>query len=85
MNARAGLRPTVLCFDGEEGAFQTDALSYGREGDPESQAERLFGVLRTLDERGVTVAFARCPAREGVGMAVWNRVLRAAQFAVVKL
>ena len=85
VNARAAEHPTVLCFEGDEPAFSVDTLVYGREGDPESQAARLFDVLRTLDERGVTLAYARCPAREGVGMAVWNRILRAAQFVVVKL
>lgn len=81
----AGEHPTVLCFEGEETAFSVDTIVYGKEGDAASQAARLFDALRALDERGVKIAYARCPARDGVGMAVWNRVLRAAQFAVVKL
>ena len=41
--------------------------------------------LRELDARGAKTVFARCPAQEGVAMAVYNRLLRAAAFRVVEV
>ncbi len=51
----------------------------------EEQARNLFDVLRELDNIGVKQAFARCPSKSGVGLAVYNRLLRAAAFRVIKL
>ena len=49
------------------------------------QAKELFDVLRGLDDIGAKKVFARCPNKDGVGLAVYNRLLRAAGFQVVKL
>ena len=49
------------------------------------QAKELFDVLRELDDIGAKNVFARCPNKDGVGLAVYNRLLRAAGFQVVKL
>lgn len=51
----------------------------------EEQAQELFDVLRELDKIGAKKVFARCPSRSGVGLAVYNRLLRAAGFQVVTL
>ncbi len=51
----------------------------------EEQARRLFSALREADEIGVDKAYASCPDRQGVGLAVYNRLLRAAAFKVVRL
>ena len=49
------------------------------------QAKELFDVLRELDDIGAKKVYARCPNKDGVGLAVYNRLLRAAGFQVVKL
>lgn len=55
-------------------------------GEDESvQAQRLFGALRELDEMGAKKVYARCPQKSGVGLAVYNRLLRAAAYRVVRL
>ena len=74
----------VLCFEGEEAAF-SKSITYGRAEDGLSEANRLFDALRELDEQGAKRVFARCPAEEEVGLAVYNRLLRAAAFRVVTL
>ena len=74
-----------LCFDGEEDALPVPALSYGGEGDGAAQAHRLFSALRELDRRGAKTVYVRCPAEDGVSLAVYNRLLRAAAFRVVDL
>lgn len=74
-----------LCFEGEEAALPLPCVAYGRAGHPGEQAHALFRALRALDEKGAARAFARCPEPEGVGLAVYNRLLRAAAFRVVEL
>lgn len=73
----------VLCFAGEEKYFPY-AVTYGREDDGLSQANRLFDALRELDEQGANTVYARCPALSGVGLAVYNRLIRAAGFKIVE-
>lgn len=73
----------VLCFAGEEKYF-LHAVTYGREDDGLSQANRLFDALRELDEQGANTVYARCPALSGVGLAVYNRLIRAAGFKIVE-
>ncbi len=51
----------------------------------EEQAHMLFDTLRELDNIGAKKVFARCPRKSGVGLAVYNRLLRAAAFQVVTL
>ena len=75
----------ALCFQGEEGRIPGRSLTYGRQEDPASQAQALFDALRMLDELGAQRVFARCPNREGVGLAVYNRLLRAAAFEEIAL
>lgn len=75
----------ALCFDGEQEHIPLPCVTYGRESDALTQSHRLFTALRELDERGAGVVYARCPSTEGVGMAVYNRLLRAAGFSVTEL
>ena len=58
-------------------------ISYGKDG--KEQAKLLFDVLRKLDEMNIKKVYARCPSKDGVGLAVYNRLLRAAGFQVIKL
>ncbi len=49
----------------------------------EQAAERLFAGLRALDKAGVTVILARAPDRRGLGLALHDRLLRAAVGEVI--
>lgn len=75
----------ALCFEGEQALLDVPCVTFGRVGDADSQAESLFDSLRMLDEKGAKSVFARCPDRDGIGLAVYNRLLRAAGFRVKKL
>ena len=75
----------ALCFDGEEAQLPVPAISYGKEGDGISEAHNLFTVLRELDRKGAKTVYARCPLSDGVSMAVYNRLIRAAAFRVVEV
>ncbi len=74
-----------LCFDGEADKLPVPCIEYGRQDDPATQAHRLFSALRELDRAGAKVVYARCPEKDGVSMAVYNRLIRAAAFRVVEL
>ncbi len=58
-------------------------LTYG--DDSHEQAHNLFSKLRELDELRAITVFVRPPAKEGEGLAVYNRLLRAAGFEVIVL
>ncbi len=71
----------VLCFEEELQAFSDFApLSYGKEADADTLLAGLFAALRELDDPAIGTVFARCPAGNGKGMAVQNRLLKAAGF-----
>ena len=73
----------ALCFNGEGDKLDIPFIEIGREHDSNTQAHLIFDALRKLDEMGVQTAYARCPDTDGVGLAVINRLLRAAAFTVL--
>ncbi|MDL2293427.1 threonylcarbamoyl-AMP synthase [Ruminococcaceae bacterium OttesenSCG-928-D13] len=75
----------ALCFEGEEKQLPVPAIAYGRAGDDASQAAGLFRALRAVDGLDIPTVYARMPGDSGVGLAVRNRLLRAAGFRVIKL
>ena len=78
----------AMCFDGDgerlrvEYGIDIKHIEYGCEDDLLSQAKGLFAALRRLDAEGAKRAFVRCCKPEGVGLAVYNRLVRAAGFNV---
>ena len=72
-------------YEAHEAELLKDHHTPDVEGMDEEQAKELFDVLRELDDIGAKKVFARCPNKDGVGLAVYNRLLRAAGFQVVKL
>lgn len=85
VNAHKREGAAALCFDEDAAAVQVPAVSLGPEEDREEQARRLFDALRTIDQLGAVLAYARCPEQTGVGLAVYNRLIRAAAFEVIEL
>ncbi len=73
----------ALCFD--EDKVSIPAVTFGRENDDLSQAKELFDALRKLDEFGAKKVYAHIPNKDGVGMAVYNRLIRAAAFDIIDL
>ena len=68
----------ALCLEEDLAGLQVPAISLG--ADDEDQARRLFAALRELDRRGAKKVYARCPDKEGAGLAVYNRLIRAAAY-----
>ncbi len=83
---RLNKNAAALCYDEDIPYLNVPAIPYGRESDPNLQAERLFGALRAIDKiENVDTVYARCPSQSGIGLAVYNRLLRAAGFNVVEI
>ncbi|MBQ3064927.1 MAG: threonylcarbamoyl-AMP synthase [Clostridia bacterium] len=58
-------------------------LSMGRKDDPVMQAHRLFACLRAFDEMPeIKTIYAPTPKKEGLGLAVYNRLAKAAGFSI---
>ena len=72
----------ILC-DEYADMIPCETLRVGRYGDYAAQAHRLFDALRALDRPDVRMIYAQCPEERGVGLAVANRLKRAAGFHVV--
>ncbi len=82
VNARPGC--FALCFDETKPLLTGPRLSYGPRYDQGEQARRLFGVLHQLDYLGAEEVFAQRPGQRGIGLAVYNRLIRAAAHRVQK-
>ena len=81
-----GENVAALCCDEDIPFLSVKSFSLGKRGDYAAQAQRLFEELRRLDDySGIEVAYARLPSTEGVGLAVYNRLIRAAGFEVIDL
>ena len=63
----------------ERGVF----LDYG--STPEIQAQRLFALLRRADDLGAKTVLVEMPEQSGMGLAVYNRLLRAAGFKIIEM
>lgn len=83
--AYANAGTMAMCFNGEESAIPVPAVAYGDKDNAAEQAEKLFGALREADRTDAGLILVRCPRTEGIGLAVFNRLLRAAAFEVVEL
>lgn len=60
-----------------------ELLTYG-DGDID-EAHRLFALLREVDRLGCDVIYARLPDKKGIGLAVYNRILKAAGYEILRL
>lgn len=72
-----------LIFDGDKERFPYKYLTYG--ADSSQQAHWLFQRLRELDDIGAEKVYVRAPSLDGVGLAVYNRLIRAAGFEVIRI
>ena len=86
VNAHNAPGTAALCYTGENAALDVPAVCYGGESDYAAQARELFDALRRLDDDlGARTVYARCPEPKDVGLAVYNRLIRAAGFEVIHL
>ncbi|MCI9563850.1 MAG: threonylcarbamoyl-AMP synthase [Oscillospiraceae bacterium] len=81
---QAGANTGVICFTEYQEQFPGCTVrSIGPMEDRGEQARRVFDALRSFDGTSVTAIFAQCPGEEGLGLAVANRLKKAAGFQIV--
>ena len=82
---RVGPTTGVICFDEFVHLFpQQEVHALGPSNDKLAQAQRVFDALRTFDNSDVTEILAQCPDSRGLGLAVGNRLKKAAGFHIVE-
>ena len=76
----------VICFDEYADRFPGRPLErLGPAADKAEQARRVFDALRAMDGTGVQRIWAQCPEVGGIGLAVANRLNKAAGFHIVEV
>ena len=65
--------PDLYCFD------------FGSKHDELDQAARLFAILRDTDKHSFTAIYAPLPKTNGMGLALYNRMIRAAAHRIIRL
>ncbi len=80
----------VLCYADEiekyraqlDGAF---LYEFGNRDDELTQAHQLFSILRDADKESFDVIYAPLPTKAGIGLALYNRMIRAAAHRIIRL
>lgn len=81
--AAAEPNAAIVCSEEEAAELCRPCFIMGSEGDYTAQAARLFAILRKIDDEGFTKAYIRAPQKDGVGLALYNRLIRAAAFNII--
>lgn len=75
----------AVCFEEEYYSINVPKISYGSKRNESTLAQNVFSVLRDVDALGVKEAYIHAPSKDGVGLAVYNRLIRACGFKVIEL
>ena len=74
----------VICFDEFADRFDRQTVEcLGPSRDKRIQAQRVFDALRAIDSKDVQQIYAQCPDSQGLGLAIGNRLKKAAGFKTV--
>jgi len=88
--AHAGAEDGIICFDEFMDLFTGQSVTrpvmdLGPSGDKEEQARHIFDALRQFDHTNVPAIWAQCPDASGIGLAIANRLNKAAGFHIVEV
>ena len=76
----------VICFSEFTGRYPGHIVhDLGSFTDKAEQARRVFDALREFDHEAVTEIYAQCPDASGLGLAIGNRLKKAAGFHIVEV
>ena len=81
----------ILCFNEDKirlsamGGDIKRIFTFGEKDDSSEQARELFERLRGFDKLDIEAVYARMPLKKGVGLAVYNRLLKACGFNIISL
>lgn len=88
--AHAGPADGIICFDEFKDLFTRECetrpvMDLGPAGDKGEQARHIFDALRAFDHTAVTAIWAQCPDTDGIGLAIANRLNKAAGFHIIRV
>lgn len=77
----------ILCFSEDKKLLKyPNAFAFGSDENSHEQAHLLFERLRAFDTMDdIKHIYARMPSKSGVGLAVYNRLIKAAGFDIIEL
>lgn len=80
----------ILCYSDDEAFFkrvlpEAELYIFGKRDNINEQARHLFSILREADKHGYDMIYAPLPSKEGVGLALYNRMIRAAAHTIINL
>ena len=76
----------ILCYLEEIPHLKdTNLFPVGGKDDPATQAHTLFSLLREADRAGTEIMYAHLPDTSGLGLALYNRMIRAAAHTILKV
>lgn len=78
-------KSVAMCYSSWQGGIEIDSISFGEEFDASTQSQVLFENLRECDKMGAEYVYVPMPNPKGMGLAVLNRLLRAAAFDVIDI
>ncbi len=79
-------RCAILCYDEEAEIIKGASIHpIGKKNDLAAHAHRLFTLLRDADKSGSEIIYAHKPTMDGLGLALYNRMIRAASHIVKKV
>ncbi len=80
----------VLCYDEDAAEVsvrlpEATVYRFGSRTDECEQAHQLFSILREADKHDFDTIYAPLPEKHGIGLALYNRMIRAAAHKIIKL
>jgi L-threonylcarbamoyladenylate synthase len=83
-------RVALICYSEDIPSFRKqfpdyDIYEFGSRSDEIRQAYLLFSILRDTDKKSYNAIYAPLPEQSGVGLALYNRMIRAAAHQIIRL
>ena len=76
----------ILCYSEETATLENkNIIDIGKSENLDEQAKRLFTALRDADKLGVEIIYGHLPTTDGIGLALYNRMLRAAAHTILEI
>lgn len=76
----------ILCYNEELPFLKSERLlPVGKRDDVEAHAKTLFARLREADGTNAAIIYAHLPDKSGLGLALYNRMIRAAAHTIQKV
>lgn len=85
-NEQKNKKCAIICYDEEINLLDNELLlPIGAKNDLVSHSKMIFARLRQCDRLDPDVIYAHLPVKEGLGLALYNRMIRAAAHTVLKI